>query len=46
MVVTGGCVTTAESHVKRYFDGNVGVAATGIRQAWWGAGEERRSWYL
>ena len=38
MLATGGCGTTAESYVKRYFIGSMGEAATGIQHALWGLG--------
>ena len=38
VVATGGCVTIYDSHVKRYFGGRMGEAATGIWQLWWGRG--------
>ena len=34
VVDKGGCGTINESHVKSYFGGSVGAAATGIWQAW------------
>ena len=36
VVATGGCRTTAKSHIKIYFSGSVGEATAGIREAWWG----------
>ena len=43
VVATGGCITTAESHVKIYFGGSVGASKTGIQQVWWGKGVEDKS---
>ena len=34
VVEIGGSVETAEGHVRRYFGGGKGAAATVIRKAW------------
>ena len=38
VVETGGSAETSEGHVRIYFGGREGVAATGTRQAWRGRG--------